>query len=108
MKLTNASQIIEKFRQSFDPEEARDVKAVIQYRISGDGGGDWNIVLENGTCKIEEGTHNSPNVTLKMSERTWLGLVNGTVNPMAAFTTGRLRVSGDKTLAQRISAIFHV
>lgn len=108
MALTEVSQIIEKFNRDFDPEAAKGVVGVIQYHISGEGGGDWNICFNDGTCAIAEGVHVSPSVTLKMSGKTWLGLVNKTVNPMAAFTTGRLRVTGDKVLAQRVPAIFKI
>ncbi|MBC2716107.1 MAG: SCP2 sterol-binding domain-containing protein [Desulfobacteraceae bacterium] len=108
MALTEVRQIIEKFNRDFDPEAAKGVKGVIQYHISGDDGGDWNITINDGTFKIEEGIHDSPNVTLKMTGKTWLGLVNKTVNPMVAFTTGRLRVTGDRALAQRVPAIFRV
>lgn len=108
MALTEVKQIIEKFNRDFDPEAAKGVKGVIQYHISGEGGGDWNITFNDGTCNIDEGVHEAPNVTLKMSGKTWLGLINKTVNPMVAFTTGRLRLTGDKVLAQRVPAIFKI
>jgi putative sterol carrier protein len=108
MELTTVVQIIEKFNRDFDSEAAGGVNGVIQYHISGEGGGDWDIMINDGTFKIEEGIHASPGVTLKMSGKTWPGLVNKTVNPMVAFTTGRLRMTGDKALAQRVPAIFRV
>jgi len=108
MALTEVKQIIEKFERDFDPDAAKGVDAVLQYHISGDDGGDWIITIKDGSCKIEEGTHDSPTVILKMSGKTWLGLVNKTVNPTMAFTTGRLRIKGDMAKAQLVPKIFRI
>ena len=108
MALTEVKQILEKFERDFDPVVADGVDAVLQYHISGDDGGDWKIMIKDGTCKIEEGTHDSPTVTYRMSGKTWLGLVNKTVNGTIAFTTGRLRIKGDMALGQLVPKIFKV
>jgi len=108
MALTEVKQILEKFERDFDPAAAEGVNAVLQYHISGDGGGDWKIEIKDGTCIIEEGVHDSPTVEFKMAGKTWLGLVNKTLNPMMAFTTGRIRIKGDMTLAQLVPKLFQV
>jgi putative sterol carrier protein len=101
-------ELIDYLSNNFDPEKTGDINAVIQYHISGDEGGDWNITIKEGKCRIEEGVKDSPVVTFKMSGETWLGLANKTVNPMMAFTTGRLRVKGDLTLAQKVPKFFNL
>ena len=108
MALNTVKEILEKFERDFDPEAASGVDAVIQYHISGDDGGDWKIAIKDGTCTIDEGVHDDPKVVFRMSSKTWLGLVNKTVNPTMAFTTGRLRIKGDMGLAQQIPKFFAV
>lgn len=108
MPLTEVKQILEKFERDFDANAAEGMDVVLQYHISGEGGGDWNIKIKDGTCTIKEGTHDAPTVMFKMAGKTWLGLVNKTLNPMMAFTTGRIRIKGDMGLAQKIPAIFQV
>ncbi|MBI9085295.1 MAG: SCP2 sterol-binding domain-containing protein [Desulfobacterales bacterium] len=108
MALTEVSQILEKFERDFDPQAAEGVDAVIQYHISGDGCGEWQIAIKDGACKIETGVHEAPTVTFRMGAKTWLGLLNKTVNPTVAFTTGRIRIKGDMGLAQSIPKFFQV
>ena len=108
MPLTEVKQILEKFERDFDANAAEGMDVVLQYHISGEGGGDWNIKIKDGTCTIKEGIHDAPTVMFKMAGKTWLGLVNKTLNPMMAFTTGRIRIKGDMGLAQKIPAIFQV
>ena len=108
MALTQVKEILEKFERDFDPAAAAGADAVLQYHISGDEGGDWSITVKEGTCNIEAGVHEAPTVTFKMSGKTWLGLVNKTVNPVVAFTTGRVRIKGDMALAQSVPKWFQV
>jgi len=106
MELTKVSQIIEQLERTFDKEFAMGMDVVLQYHLSGEDSGDYQIIIQNDTLKIEKGVHNSPNVTVKMSAKTWLGLFNNTVNPMLAFTTGKIKVKGDFGLAMKFPKIF--
>ncbi|UCG67276.1 MAG: SCP2 sterol-binding domain-containing protein [Deltaproteobacteria bacterium] len=56
--------------------------------------------------QVNEGSHESPNVTLTMSAETWLDIVNRELNGMQAFLSGKLKASGDIMLAQRIEKLF--
>jgi putative sterol carrier protein len=64
------------------------------------------VVVKDGKCEVNEGTHASPNVTLTMSAETWLQIVNKETNGMQAFMSGNLKASGDIMLAQRIEQLF--
>ncbi|MBU0992771.1 MAG: SCP2 sterol-binding domain-containing protein [Proteobacteria bacterium] len=106
MDLTEVKQIIERLERDFNPEVAKDLDVVIQYHISGEDSGDYKIRIKDRTCKIDKGIHDSPNVTISMADKTWLGLFNNTVNPMLAFTTKKIKVKGDFSLAMNIQKIF--
>lgn len=108
MALTEVKQILEKFERDFDPNAAQSLNVVLQYHISGEGGGEWQIAIKDGACEIQEGVHGSPTVEFRMAGKTWLGLVNKTLNPMMAFTTGRIRIKGDMALAQQVPKLFKV
>ena len=41
-----------------------------------------------------------------MSAEDWVSMVNKELNPMEAFMSGKLKVSGDIMLAQRIPELF--
>ena len=106
MALTDVKEVFDKMPGVFNPSAAQGMDAVFQFEIAGDGGGNWSIIVKDGACQVQEGTHDSPTVTLTMSGETWLGMVNKEVNGMQAFMSGQLKASGDIMLAQRIEQLF--
>jgi putative sterol carrier protein len=106
MAFTDVKETFTKMPAAFNPGAAQGLDVVIQYEITGAGGGIWHVIIKDGTCQVQEGTHDLPSVTLAMSAETWLGMVNKEVNGMQAFMSGQLKVSGDIMLAQRIEQLF--
>jgi putative sterol carrier protein len=106
MALTNVKEIFTKMPEVFSPSAAQGLDAVFQFEITGDDGGNWSVIIKDGTCQVQEGTHESPSVTLTMSAETWLGMVNKEINGIQAFMNGQLKASGDIMLAQRIEQLF--
>lgn len=106
MALTNVKEIFTKMPEVFNPGAAQGLDAVFQFEITGDDGGNWSVIIKDGTCQVQEGTHESPSVTLTMSAETWLGMVNKEINGIQAFMNGQLKASGDIMLAQRIEQLF--
>jgi 3-hydroxyacyl-CoA dehydrogenase/3a,7a,12a-trihydroxy-5b-cholest-24-enoyl-CoA hydratase len=45
-------------------------------------------------------------VTLTMASDTWLGIVNKQVNPIQAFMGGKLKLTGNMMLAQKMQDLF--
>jgi putative sterol carrier protein len=106
MALTDIKEIFNSMPQIFNPDAAQGLDVIIQYEITGDAGGNWHFAIKDGTCQLQDGSHESPTVTLTMSAETWLAIVNKETNGMQAFMSGQLKVSGDIMLAQRIEQIF--
>lgn len=106
MATPEVKEIFERLGDRFRAEASEGVDAVFQFDITGDGGGIWNVYVKEGACQIQDGSHDSPTVTLSMTTETWLGITNRSLGTMDAFFTGKLKVSGDLTLAQRIPKIF--
>jgi hypothetical protein len=38
--------------KAFVPEKAGDLEAVIQFNLSGEGGGDWAVTISEGSCSV--------------------------------------------------------
>ena len=91
---------------SFKAEAAAGMNVVYQYCIEGDGGGDWNCVIADGALTVNEGTHDSPNVTLTMAAPDFIDLINGKLNGQMAFMAGKLKISGEMSLAMKLGALF--
>jgi putative sterol carrier protein len=106
MAITSAKEVFDKVPEIFNPDAAKGLDAVFQFEITDEGGGQWNVTVKEGTCQVQEGTHASPTVTMTMSTETWLAIVNKELNGMQAFMSGKLKLTGDMMLAQRIMEIF--
>jgi NAD(P)-dependent dehydrogenase (short-subunit alcohol dehydrogenase family)/acyl dehydratase/putative sterol carrier protein len=91
---------------AFQPEAAAGVEVVFQFRISGPGGGDWYVVVGDGTCTVEAGVHDQPTTTLKMSDEDFLQYVSGELPAMQAYSTGKLKIEGNLMKSQLVEKLF--
>ena len=92
----------------FKRDRAQGVKAVVQYDITGEGGGTYHVEIADGKCAVHDGAGASPNLTLTMSGPDWLDMVAGKLNGQMAFMSGRLKLKGDMGLAMRLAGIFGI
>ncbi len=90
----------------FKPEKAAGVSAVIQYEITGEGGGTWNATVKDGKCAVASGTAASPSLTLTLSGQDWLDMLAGKLSGQMAFMSGKLKLKGDMGLAMKIGGMF--
>ena len=95
MALENCKEIFNQLPGRFNAATAGTWKSVIQFNIAGDKGGNFTVDIADGACKVSEGTAASPSATITTNDETWMGIVGGSVNPMTAFTLGKLKVSGN-------------
>ena len=106
MAVTTVKDVFEKMPQVFNEAEAAGVNLIFQFHITGDQGGDWNVVVNDGACTVSAGVHTSPTVTLTMEDANWVAMGNGALDGMTAFMTGKLQLSGDIMSAQRLQSLF--
>jgi len=90
----------------FRGDKAAGVNAVIQYEITGEGGGTWNATIKDGTCTVASGAAPAPNLTLTISGLDWLDMLAGKLNPQMAFMSGKLKLKGDMGLAMKLGGMF--
>ena len=92
----------------FKADRAQGINAVIQYEISGEGGGSWHATVKDGTCAVAPGTAPSPTLTLTMSGQDWLDMLAGKLSGQVAFMSGKLKLKGDMGLALKLGSIFGI
>ena len=98
--------IFEKMPSIFNADAAKGVDATFQFNITGEGGGDWYAEVKSETCKVEAGVHQNPTTTIKMDAADFVDMINGKLSAMQAFTSGKLKISGDIMKAQLITRLF--
>ena len=91
--------------EKFDPEKAAGLSAVVQFKISGDNGGDWVLTITDGKLEITDGTVDGPNMTLIMKDKDYVDLVNGKLSGQKAFMTGKLKFKGDMNLGMKMQKL---
>jgi putative sterol carrier protein len=90
----------------FRPEAAEGLNATYQLHLTGDDGDYWHLTIANQECSLGSGPATDADVAISMNMEDWSQLVAGRLDPVSAFLSGRVRVSGDFSLATRLAALF--
>lgn len=98
--------VFDRMPGAFNAEAAKGIEVVFQYSISGPGGGDWIVAVKDGACNIEAGIAEKPTCALMMADSDFIDMVTGKLNPMTAFTSGKLKITGDVMKSQLIEKLF--
>lgn len=106
MAMESVSEVFKAMPEKFDPAAAQGFDMVFQFHITGEQAGDWNVTIQDGTCTVAEGVHDSPGCTMTMADQDWLAMVSGQLNGAAAFMSGKLKIEGDIMAAQRLGSLF--
>lgn len=109
MSYTNATEVFNDLENRFQASAAETLEAVFQFHItesSGDQRVDWTVHVDNGTCKVEPGTAETPTVDLTLTEATWIELGNGDKGALSAFMSGQIKADGNVMLAQKLGPVF--
>ncbi|MDT8896816.1 SCP2 sterol-binding domain-containing protein [Thermanaerothrix sp. 4228-RoL] len=92
--------------RAFSPENAQDVRAVVQLHVTGDEPGDWVIRIQEGQCEVNEGQVAGADLVFTAEARDLLEMLHGRLNPLSAYMMGRLDFRGNSTLAMKLPSLF--
>lgn len=91
---------------TLNPEAAGDLRATIQFEVTGKQPGHWFLSIENGKCTYHEGKPNSPTLTIKTPSEVWLAIANKEMDGQQAFMEGKYMTVGDMNLLMRMKSLF--
>jgi pimeloyl-ACP methyl ester carboxylesterase/putative sterol carrier protein len=91
--------------ERFHPEEARGLDATFGIEVADHS--PMTVHVRGERCLVSPGRSRLADATLHASPSTWIDLVEGRVDGIAAFLAGRLRIEGDLNLASRFETLFH-
>jgi|SRR5581483_5847347 len=97
-------------REFFESLEARADRSMIEgidhsYLFEIGGEGSWLVDIRNGALHVSEGAAPA-DVTISVSSETFEKLASGKQNPVTAYMTGKLKVTGDTGAALKLQKIF--
>jgi putative sterol carrier protein len=99
-------QLMENMPSAFQPQNAQNDYAIIQYKLAGQGGGEWYLTVNKGTCAIAEGVSEAAQVTMTMTAEDYFDLATGKLNGMNAVMSGKLKVTGNMGLLMKMQSWF--
>jgi putative sterol carrier protein len=67
-----------------------------------DGAGTWTVKVDGGHVSVSEGDEGGE-CTFSASEKVFQRIVEGDQNPLTAYMTGKLKVSGDVGAAMKLN-----
>jgi len=92
--------------QQFNADAAKGMNSVIQFNLTGDGGGQYHVAIKDGAGTVGEGAHASPNMTMTMAAQDYVDMISGKLNGQMAFMSGKLKIAGDMSLAMKMQTLF--
>ncbi|TMC61152.1 MAG: SCP2 sterol-binding domain-containing protein [Chloroflexi bacterium] len=101
-----AEQIMQGMKAAFEADKAQGVDAVVQYNLTGNGGGEYYMTIKNGALQVQPGKATNPRMTLTADTQDYYDVVSGKLNPMAAFSSGKLKIGGDMMFAMKLASFF--
>jgi putative sterol carrier protein len=102
----SAEKVIEGMPNAFNPDAAGDLRAEIQFDISGQGGGKWVISIAEGRCRVRQGEAVSPALTIESPGEVWVKIARGEIDRPKALMQGLYRIKGDMNILARMPQLF--
>jgi putative sterol carrier protein len=105
-KFVSPAEIFAAMPGGFISERAAGLTAVIQFDLTGEGGGQWHATIAEQQLQVAQGTAALPTMTLTMAAGDYVAMTNGDLSPMTAFMQGKIKVAGDMQLALKMQNLF--
>ena len=99
-----ARQFFEELSAEVEPEQIAGVNHSFLFEVAGEGS--WLVDVRDGELTVTEGWTGEAGTTISTSSETFDRLVAGSQNPMTAYMTGKLKVSGDLNAALKLQKFF--
>jgi putative sterol carrier protein len=94
-----------------DASATGDTTTTIKWVVTGraDGGSDvYQLVIEDGRARTERGDTAESRLTVTLDGVEFLKLASGNSDPMQAYFTGRIQLSGDIMVAAKLAQMFRM
>jgi multimeric flavodoxin WrbA/putative sterol carrier protein len=105
-KIEDMRLLLRGMAAGLNSQAAGDLKATVQFEVTGKQTGNWFLSVENGKCAYHEGIANSPSLTIKTPSEVWLAIANKEMDGQQAFIEGKYTAAGDMGLLMRLRSLF--
>jgi alkyl sulfatase BDS1-like metallo-beta-lactamase superfamily hydrolase len=96
MNTAELFEILKAKAEAARPDLPAGFSAVALADLTGPDAAQWSLAAANGRLTLDAGPPaGQPDITVTLAAETAAGLYLKTINPMAAFLTGKIKVKGD-------------
>ena len=93
-------------RKLFDAEAARGLQAVYALELTGAGGGELTVRVDDGRLELLPGSASTADLRLRLTAQDFLAILAGRANADLLFMQDRIGWSGDLSLALKMRRLF--
>ena len=90
---TTGAEIVQSLSTRFRQEKAGDYSAVFHFDLAGDGGGQFTVTIDKGSCRVEPGLLGQAKCVFQAPAATYADIEYGRTSAEMAFMTGKIKVS---------------
>ena len=102
----NIEEIVVKAREVMGKTDVSGVNFLAeQVNLTGENGGVFYIEIKDGKVNVEPYNYNDRSCAITISPENFAKLIAGKLDPVMAFTTGKLKVEGDVGKALEFSKL---
>ena len=94
----NAKEFILDLPNKVSPSAIEGLTTNFHFDLSGDGGGQFTVKVDDGQLSVAEGFEGDPKCKVAAGVSDLTGVIKGTVNPMMAVLTGKIKISNQGEL----------
>jgi putative sterol carrier protein len=96
MNTAELFEILKEKAEAARPDLSAGFSAVGLVDLTGSDAAQWSLTAAEGRLALTQGAPaGQPDITVTLAAETAAGLYLKTINPMAAFLTGKIKVKGD-------------
>jgi len=108
MQKARLEHLMKQMETSFIPEKSEGMEGTFQCHIPGEEGGDWILTVGNRRCQITPGITPNPRATLTIDGADLDALLSGKLDPLRAFFSGKIQLSGENAAAIKLISMFRL
>ncbi|HLS09151.1 SCP2 sterol-binding domain-containing protein [Lentibacillus sp.] len=91
----------------YDPSATEGKEGIYQFNIQSDDDGTYQMIIDDDGPRAVKGEEKDAQVTLTIDHDDFRDMVAGTLNPTAAFMSGKLKIKGNMGLALKLQTVLN-
>lgn len=105
-KISSCKEYFDTLNDRFVSDASKGLNAIYQFELSGDEGGTWHVIVNDGSIEVCEGAHAEPSAVVTSKAPDFVKISNGDINGLRAVMTRKMKIAGNLVLARKMQHMF--